>query len=365
MTEKGFIEQIGLLIHRADDLVYSLGVLAFGLLIGVVFYFIIGSIVARWGARRKQSPRDVGLNVGRWKAPLRVLIPGVGVAATQPLMHFPLPQMDSLQHAVIVWIIGAFTWFLIRTVEMATALAVARCQAETKDSLRVRRLQTQLQVVQQVLNILIVVVAAAVILITFPKVKQIGVSLLASAGVIGIIIGFAAQRTLGNLFAGMQIAIAQPIRLEDGVVVEGEFGTIEEITLTYVVVKLWDLRRLIVPISYFIEKPFQNWTRTSTQLLGVVSIHADYSVPVELVRGEFRRILEADPLWDRRAGELDVVEADECTIELRALVSAADGGDLWKLRCRIREQLIAFLQEQHPRCLPRTRIELAGIKESS
>jgi len=199
----------------------------------------------------------------------------------------------------------------------------------------------------------------AAILMTFDKVRYLGTSLLASAGVAGIILGFAAQRSIGTLLAGIQIAITQPIRLDDVVIVENEWGRIEEITLTYVVVRIWDKRRLIVPTTYFIEKPFQNWTRVSADILGTVFIYTDYQVPVDKLREEFTRILEKSELWDRKTNVMQVTNATDRTIEIRALMSAADSPTAWDLRVHVREKLITFLQENYPDSLPRTRIEMA------
>jgi len=193
---------------------------------------------------------------------------------------------------------------------------------------------------------------------SFAKVRHIGVSILASAGIVGIVIGFAAQKTLGNFIAGIQIAIAQPIRLDDVVIIEDEWGWIEEITLTFVVVRIWDLRRLVVPISYFLEKPFQNWTRTAADLLGTVFIYTDYTVPVEEIRNELTHILENSPRWDKKVNALQVTNATEKTVELRALMSAADSSIMWDLRCEVREKLLEFLQQRFPECLPRIRIEM-------
>jgi small-conductance mechanosensitive channel len=186
-------------------------------------------------------------------------------------------------------------------------------------------------------------------------VRQLGTAMIASAGVAGIVIGFAAQKSLGTLLAGFQIAMTQPIRIDDVVIVEGEWGKIEEITLTYVVVKIWDLRRLVVPITYFIEKPFQNWTRTSADILGTVFLHVDYGVPVGAVREELTRILAASPNWDHKVNVLQVTDAKERTLELRALASSSDASKSWDLRCEMREKLVAFIQDQYPESLPRLR----------
>jgi small-conductance mechanosensitive channel len=240
---------------------------------------------------------------------------------------------------------------------MIRQLVMSHYQVEAKDNLKARQVQTQLRVLERIAIFVIVVIAAAAMLMTFEPVRQVGVSILASAGIIGIVVGFAAQKSLGNLIAGIQIAITQPLRLDDVVIVEGEWGRIEEITLTYVVVRIWDQRRLVVPITHMIEKPFQNWTRTTAELLGTVYIYADYTVPVDRVRSELHRILEASELWDRRVWGLLVTNATERTVELRALMSTAGSSAAWNLRCHVREKLLEFLQAEVPECLPRVRLE--------
>ena len=221
-----------------------------------------------------------------------------------------------------------------------------------------RKVHTQVSILRRILSVGIIILALGAVLMHFDSFRQLGTGLLASAGVVGIIIGFAAQRTLGNLLAGFQIAITQPIRVDDVVVVEGEWGRIEEITLTYVVVRIWDLRRLVLPISYFIETPFQNWTRTSASILGTVFLHVDYTVPVDAVRTELQRLLEASSYWDGEVWRLHVTDTSERTVELRALMSAADSADAFELRAEIREKLIAFLQRTYPDALPRIRAEV-------
>jgi small-conductance mechanosensitive channel len=198
-------------------------------------------------------------------------------------------------------------------------------------------------------------------LMTFDRIRHVGVSILASAGMIGIILGFAAQRSIATLFAGLQIALTQPIRIDDAVIVEGEWGRVEEITLTYVVIKIWDLRRLVVPVTYFLEKPFQNWTRVSANLLGTVFLYVDYSVPVDEVRRELQAILKVSALWDGQVGGVQVTNSSERTLELRLLMSAADSSKIFDLRCEVREKVLAFLQQNHPGSLPRVRADLGGL----
>jgi small-conductance mechanosensitive channel len=197
------------------------------------------------------------------------------------------------------------------------------------------------------------------VLLTFERVRQLGTGLLASAGVAGIVLGFAAQRSLSTILAGIQIALTQPIRVDDVVIVENEWGRIEEITLTYVVVRIWDKRRLVLPIVYFIERPFQNWTRVSADLLGTVNLHLDYSVPVDEIRAECKRILDGTPLWDGEAWCVQVTETTEHCMVVRPLFSARNASDQWDLRCEVREKLVAFVQRNYPQALPRVRAEVA------
>jgi small-conductance mechanosensitive channel len=226
------------------------------------------------------------------------------------------------------------------------------------DEARARSFETLVGVSRQVANSIVVLLATVAVLSQFEFFDTLARSLLASAGIAGLILGFSAQKVLGNLLAGIQIAITQPIRLDDVVIVENEWGWIEEITLTYVVVKIWDLRRLVVPISYFIEKPFQNWTRISADILGTVFMYGDYTIPVAKLREELTRILQSTDLWDGKVDCLQVTDAKEYTLELRALMSAEDSPKAWDLRCLVREKLVAFVQENYPQCLPKFRTEL-------
>jgi small-conductance mechanosensitive channel len=221
-----------------------------------------------------------------------------------------------------------------------------------------------LQYIRQTSIVIIGLIAIAAILLNFDSVRNIGAGLLTSAGVAGIIIGFAAQKTIANLLAGFQIAFTQPIRYDDVVIVEGEWGKIEEITLTYVVVRIWDLRRLIVPINYFIEKPFQNWTRSSAEILGTVFIYVDYNIPVDKIRNKLTQILESHELWDKKVNALQVTNTDNKVMELRALMSAKDASDAFDLRCMVREQLVHFVQENYPDSLPKIRAELEKNENS-
>jgi small-conductance mechanosensitive channel len=217
-------------------------------------------------------------------------------------------------------------------------------------------------VLERILTVAIIIIAVGVALMTFDKIRQVGVSLLASAGIAGIILGFAAQKSIATILAGFQIALTQPIRIDDVVVVEGEFGWVEEITLTYVSLRIWDKRRLIVPIIHFIDQPFQNWTRVDSEILGTVFIYTDYSIPFEKLRAAFLDILNETDLWDKQVGVMQVTDSKEKTVEIRLLMSAPSAPQAWDLRVYVREKIIEYLQEFHPESLPQYRVQM--IKEN-
>jgi small-conductance mechanosensitive channel len=327
------------------------------LVLGLVFDAILRWLLKQRHKRKPFMIAGMPLQIEEWAAPLRMLMPALFLRAALPLMELSDTIEPPLSHIIDLWIIGAVAWLMRRMVTMIRKMAVARFPVDVEDNLEARRIQTQFHVFERVATGLIVIATIAIMLMTFQQVRQFGVSLLASAGLAGIVIGFAAQKSLGTLLAGIQIAFSQPIRIDDVVIVEGEWGRIEEITLTYVVVKIWDERRLVVPITYFLDNVFQNWTRTSAQLLGTVFIYADYNIPVEEVRQELRHILESTDLWDGRVCVLQVTAADEKSIELRALMSAEDSSKAWDLRCYVREKLITFMQERFPESLPRIRVQ--------
>jgi small-conductance mechanosensitive channel len=241
-------------------------------------------------------------------------------------------------------------------------VVAARYDVTAADNLLAREITTRVVMMQRILAASIVVITVCLILMSIPSIRQIGVTLFASAGIAGIVAGLAARPALTNLIAGIQLALTQPIRIDDVVIVEGEWGWIEEIRVTFVVVRIWDLRRLVVPLSYFIEKPFQNWTRTKADILGTVFLYVDYAVPVQRVRDELHRILKKNDLWDGQVWGLQVTNATESAIELRALMGARNSGDAWDLRCHVREQLIEFLHREYPESLPRVRAELQEEK---
>ncbi|MDF1574793.1 MAG: mechanosensitive ion channel [Bacteroidales bacterium] len=267
--------------------------------------------------------------------------------------------VDIFMHLLSLLIIFFITWLIIRVIKFGREIVLLRYDIEEKDNLKARRVYTQFKIMERILIFIVLLIAISIALMTFEQIRKVGVSLFASAGVAGIILGFAAQKLIGNVLAGFQIAIAQPIRLEDVVIVEKEWGWIEEINLTYVVVRIWDKRRLILPTTYFIEKPFQNWTRISADILGTVFIFTDYSVPIDKLRGELTRILQSDKNWDGKVNVLQVTDSTEKTMEIRALMSAADSPSAWDLRVHVREKLIDYLQRNYPESLPKSRIEMS------
>ncbi len=327
------------------------------LLFGLLLYLVSSSIIKKTAGRIRRSLKDILVPVELIQVPFRVLFSVVVLLFLCP--HLPLPESFAtpVAHTLEILVIVAFAWFFIRLLRVAGKVIMGRFELSDEDNLEARRVATHIELIRKVLNVIIIVLAVSAALMTFDAVRQIGISLLASAGVAGIILGFAAQKSIATLIAGIQIAVTQPIRIDDVVIVENEWGKIEEITLTYVVVRIWDQRRLIVPVSHFLEKPFQNWTRTSADLIGSVYIYTDYSVPVEVVREELQKIAEGTSLWDKRLVNLQVTNATEKTMELRALVSAANASDAWDLRCLVREKLLVFLQRKFPGSLPKVRIE--------
>lgn len=357
-----WIQQIGSISDWPDTAI-SVLTLSIAVLLGLLSYGILFKVLFRLVARL-DSPLQQAL-VQRWRHPAKLLMPLLAVLLILPSLQFPEELTALLQHMGGLTLIAAVAWLLSATIYGLRELVLQRYDVTASDNLKARAVSTQVNVLIKIAMVLILIIAGATMLMTFDKVRQVGMSLLASAGIAGIIIGFAAQRSLATFIAGIQIAITQPIRLDDVVVVEGEWGRIEEITLTYVVVCIWDLRRLVLPITYFLEKPFQNWTRVSADLLGTVTLHCDYRVPVAAVRAELERILEGNKLWDGKVCGLVVLDANDRTVVLRALVSTRNSGEGWDLRCHVREKLVEFLQREYPDCLPRVRAEMESLSDGN
>lgn len=325
-------------------------ILAAGVIVMLGAYSLIVLLVKRL-ARRKDSGL-LSSFVNSLKGPLRLFFAMAGMMIAIPFTNLPKDVIAAIGHFLQLVLIAGLGWTFVEVARFFAGAVDYRFRIDAADNLTARRVRTQTQVMERVATAVIVIVTVAVMLMTFPGVRQIGASVLASAGIAGLVIGMAAKSTFSNLIAGLQVALTQPIRLEDAVIVENEWGWIEEIQTTYVVVRLWDLRRLIVPLSYFIEHPFQNWTRTTADLLGTVTLFTDYSVPVEELRQELHRILESTELWNKKAWVLQVTDLTDTTMQLRALMSASDAGKAWDLRCLVREKLVEFLKTQYPDCLP-------------
>ena len=287
--------------------------------------------------------------------PMFFVMPLAALLVVWALTPDDIPGAGSVQHATGVLAIAALTWLASSIVEGVADGVIAAHPWDTEDNFEARRVQTQTRVLARIGHAGIIVAGLAFILMTFPRARQLGASLLASAGVAGLILGIAARSVFGNLLAGLQIAMAQPIRIDDVLIVENEWGRVEEITSTYVVLRIWDERRLVVPLQWFIEHPFQNWTRRGAELLGTVFLWVDFTLPLEPVRREAQRLCEASPHWDRRVCLVQVTDANERGMQLRILVSSSASGPNFDLRCQVREGLLDFIQREYPTALPRIR----------
>lgn len=272
------------------------------------------------------------------------------------ISKLPEEMLPTIQKIGEVLFVVSIAWGLIAFIRMSKHQLLKNYDISLADNLKSRKIYTQFNILEKILIFIIVVIATAITLMLFEGVRNVGVSLFASAGIAGLIIGLSAQKALGTIMAGLQIAVTQPIRMDDVVIVENEWGWIEEINLTYVVVRIWDKRRLVVPSTYFLERPFQNWTRTSADILGTVFIYTDYTIPFEPLRQELTRLLKTSPHWDGNVNVLQVTDAKEHTLEIRALMSAETSPKAWDLRVFVREKLIEFIQKEYPQCLPRTRV---------
>ena len=288
----------------------------------------------------------------------------LAIALTVWLAPLSNDQVAAVQQVMIVGIVILIGWILSTALHVWMIVYLRRFKLESEDNLLARKHVTQSRVLERVARVLIILLTLGAALMTFDSVRQYGLGLFASAGVAGVIVGLAFQPVLKNLIAGVQLAVTQPIRIDDALLVENEWGNVEEITSTYVVVRLWDWRRLIVPLSYFIEQPFQNWTRESAALIGTVFMYVDFTVPVDELRQELERIVHNSPLWDGRVVSLQVTDFKEGTMEVRMLVSASTSGRTFDLRCEVREKMVAYVQKRHPEALPRLRTDFREVRHS-
>jgi len=334
------------------------GAVVFGVLVHAAAFYVVRGVSKRVG-RGKPMRQEVLTHLYR---PLQLLVPlllasaAVSVAAPEVAPGAEAP-LGSLLHVGVVF---GVAWLLIALVMSAEEIISKQFSIEEADNLRARKIVTQTRILRRIAIIIIGVLAVGVMLFEYETFRSLGTSILASAGIIGIVVGLAAQRTIGTIIAGFQIAFTQPIRVDDVVIVEGDFGWIEEITLTYAVVRVWDQRRIIVPITHFIETPFQNWTRETAELLGTVFLYVDHTVPFAEVREAAGAVVEASEHYDGRVWRLHVTDTSERTVEMRLLMSAKSAPDLWELRCEVREKMVAHLQAHYPEALPRVRAEIRG-----
>ncbi|MBR0704023.1 mechanosensitive ion channel family protein [Bradyrhizobium sp. 62B] len=327
-----------------------------GLVVGAMLLALSLYRIATWLLNRAFGTRLplLGVFIERTSGPAQLALCLAAVALVLPLAPLDDNIRTPLMRLFVVAVIALIGWISIRVVDMSAARYLQNFRDVTENFVA-RKHVTQVRVFKRVTDTIIVVITVSTALMTFDSVRQYGVSLFASAGAAGIIVGLAARPLLSNLIAGLQIAITQPIRIEDAVIIENEWGWVEDIASTYVVIRLWDWRRMVVPLSYFIEKPFQNWTRDTASLIGVIALHVDYRADVPRIRRWLEDAVKQSKLWDGAVVNLQVIDADSRTIELRALVSARNAPQSWDLRCEIREKLVAFIRDEMPEALPRDR----------
>lgn len=329
------------------------------LLLAIIVHRLVRSLLWRL-SRNRPMAREM-LQQARapmaWLVPLLVLVLALRAMPEAAMLHVA----DAAQQLLVIALIVVATWLGVRCIGAAELFFTRRFPVTEHNNLHARRVLTQARVLGRTASVVLILIGLAAALMTIPGVRQIGTSLLASAGVAGLAVGLAAKPVLSNLIAGLQIAITQPIRLDDVVIVQGQFGRVEEITGTYVVLRLWDERRLIVPLNWFIENPFENWTRTASQLIGTVYLWLDYRVPLAPLRAEVKRLCQEAPQWDKRVCVLQVTDANEHAVQLRILASSADSGSNFDLRCHVREGLLAFVQQHYPDSLPRVRAEVREL----
>ncbi|WP_233563648.1 mechanosensitive ion channel family protein [Cryobacterium tepidiphilum] len=331
-------------------------------LVAAVVATLLVTLIVHLVARRRDWPRAL---VRHTRVPFRslVVVLGLWFAVAN---FFPLPDsLTLLNHLFTIAVIGTGAWLLGQFLLFVEDLGVARYRIDVPDNRVARRIRTQMLIVRRLTIVVIAVVAIGSVLLTFPAVRTVGASLLASAGVASIVAGLAAQSILANMFAGLQLAFSNALRVDDVVVVEGQFGRIEEITLSYVVVRVWDDRRLVLPCTYFTTQPFESWTRRSSQLLGAVDFDLDWQVPPAAMRAQLAVILDRTPLWDQRTSVLQVTDAVGGFVHVRILVSAVDAPTLFDLRCLVREEMVTWLQQKQPAGLPRRRVQLLGAEAAS
>jgi small-conductance mechanosensitive channel len=349
-------DKLGVTLASATDWAASAAILLGAVIVALLLHAGALALARRVIGERQTFLRTV---LSATKGPTRLALVLIALAITLPLAPLAGNTASTLARLLGLATICLLGWTALTALHIGADLYLRRFRLDVEDNLLARKHITQVRVLERVVDVLIVLITIGFALMTFDAVRQYGVTLFASAGVAGIVAGLAARPVLSNFLAGVQLAVAQPIRIDDAIIVENESGNVEEITFSYVVVRLWDLRRMVVPLSYFIEKPFQNWTRTGGELIGTVFLYVDHTAPVDAIRKKLTEIVAQSKLWNGKVVNLQVSDCRETTIELRALMSANSGSAAWDLRCEVREKLIDFLQREYPSALPRRRYEAA------
>ena len=338
--------------HLLQNLIIGILAIVLGLLAKVILRLVFKLLAKLWPLQLIRS------TIKYLSGPITAFLPLIFLNGSLDYMTMNAVAFHSLNKAIEIALIVNFAIILVRIVKIMEEQFYLHFDLNKEDNLKERKVRTQLQFVRKFLVSVIIIIAISVVLLSFESMRKIGTGLLTGVGIGGIIIGFAAQKSLGNLLAGFQIAFTQPIRIDDVLIVEGEWGRVEEITLTYVVLNIWDQRRLILPITYFIEKPFQNWTRVSSQLLGTVFLYLDYDTPIQPLREKLTEILESSPLWDKRVNVVQVTDSKQANIEVRFLMSARNSSQAFDLRCIVREQMLSYIRDHFPESIPKTRISV-------
>lgn len=352
--------------HLSDSLpplVWNISILLFSIIVGLLIQKLLVPVVKRY------STPENGYSITRsairhLSSIFALFIPLLIFNGLLPLMELSPAVRSIMLKGIEIALTVCFAIILIKIIRIVEDYFNNRFDSSKSDNLKERKIRTQLQFIRKVLITLIIVVTIAIVLLSFESMQKVGTGLLTGVGIGGIIIGFAAQKSLGNILAGFQIAFTQPIRIDDVLVIEGEWGRVEEITLTYVVVNIWDKRRLILPIQYFIEKPFQNWTRTTAEILGTVFIYTDFTVKVKALRDKLTELLQSNSLWDGQVNVLQVTDSKAEVMEIRCLMSCRNSGEAFDLRCYVREHMIDFIQSEYPESLSRTRVSLDSKEPS-
>ncbi len=334
--------------------VYAVGAIALAAVVSSTLAFVVQKAL-RAEAHTVKGPRR----------PLTLLLLSFVIGVVLPQVEMPPGLREALDQANAILAVFSAVWLVLSVLRTVRLVILSRYRLDVRDNRHARRVHTMLRVIGRVIATAVVVIGAGAALMTFPAAREFGTSLLASAGIAGLVVGLAARPAIENVIAGIQLAMTEPITLDDVVVMQGEWGRIEEISSTYVVVRIWDDRRLIVPFSWILQNPFTNWTRRTSEILGTVFLHVDYTVPVDEVRAELQRIVEKSEHWDQRVCGLQVTDATPTTLELRAVLSAADASHGWDLRCEVREGLVRWLGEHHPDALPRVRATVGNLEPAA